>query len=205
MKTMKVTQLELFPIEKQIPQWLADYFNMANAGKYKYKAEFYANIKGLVLNIHGVFDGYDLQIIEKACWSCDGTGIYKMYQYKNNKRYLLDKRDCYHCINGIYHTRRQPLERYLLNGVIYHIPVSPIREGLPWTPQPIHNEIKGLIIHEPVDGDAALRAFLILCWKYNKLFFYQQAKEFAAQKTEWIINLIQSLFKKDNCIDDLPF
>jgi len=44
-----MSQQTLFEVEKQIPQWLADYFELANAGNYRYKQEFYDHIKPVIL------------------------------------------------------------------------------------------------------------------------------------------------------------
>jgi hypothetical protein len=70
-------QTAIFPETKHIPQWIADYFAIANAGSYPEKQAFYTKVKPLVLKIYGEFAGYDLQIIKHKCRSCDGTGIYK--------------------------------------------------------------------------------------------------------------------------------
>lgn len=195
-------QETLFEIEKQIPQWIADYFELANAGVYLHKQSFYNVVKPHVLKIFGQFAGFDLQIIEKKCWSCNGTGVFKHYNYEFSQRYLIKEEPCWHCKNGIYETKRIPLERYILNGKIYHIPTD--NPGITYT-----NEIKGVIVHEQVDSDKALRAYIILLWIYNKPEFYNYLTAFVTleiiNKTSWIKPLLQSLFKRDNTNDELPF
>lgn len=182
---------ELFPAEKQIPQWLADYFYIANAGNYSLKQMFYSEVKPVVLRVFGVHAGYDLQTIEYKCWTCGGTGKY----YNGNT--------CYHCSNGIYSTRQFSLERFILNGRLYHIPCKEV------VVEPVVNTIKGVITHETIDSKEAQRAFLILLWKYNKASFYNHLKEIIgkgiSEESKRIKEIAQGLFRKDNLGDELPF
>jgi hypothetical protein len=194
----------IFEVEKQIPQWIADYFELANAGNCSHKQSFYSTIKPHVLKTFGKFAGYDLQIIEKKCWSCNGTGVFKHYHYEFSQRYLISQEPCWRCKGGIYETKKISLRRYILNGKLYHIPCENFVSMTYYT-----NEIKGVIVHEQVDPNKALRAFIILLWIYNKAEFYNYLTSFAAHeiqnKTSWIKPLLQSLFKKDNTNDELPF
>lgn len=198
------TQLELFEIEKQIPQWLADYFELANAGNYVGKQSFYTNIKPVVLRTFGQFAGYDLQIIEKKCWTCNGTGVFKHYHHEFGQRYLIKKEQCWNCNNGIYQTKHISLARFILNGKVYHMPAENYTSAISYS-----NEIRGIIQHEQVDPKEAMRAYIILLWKFNKPAFYDHLKSLVdlevTSKTKWIRDLIQSLFKKDNIVDELPF
>lgn len=193
------TQTTLFPDKLHIPQWLADYFHQANAGEYEYKSSFYTDIKPIVLGDYGVFSGYDLQIIEKKCRSCHGTGQYKHYHYENGRRYVLRTEPCYNCTDGIYYTAKVSLERYILNGKLYHMPCdAPVNA-------PVVSVIRGIVKHEWVAPQQAIRAYYILLWRYNKPLFYQRLKKLAETKIEGIHNLLQSLFRKDKSNDDLPF
>ena len=144
-----MSQQTLFEVEKQIPQWLADYFELANAGNYRYKQDFYDHIKPVILKNFATPAGVDLQIIEKECWSCNGTGVYKKYQYEYGQRYLLSEQACFKCDKGIFDIKQVYLSRWILNGKVYHMPADkPLYT-------PVTNEIKGIIKHEPVDNQAA--------------------------------------------------
>jgi hypothetical protein len=206
MNASKNIEPVLFEVEKQIPQWLADYFDLANSGSYRYKQDFYTEIKPVVLKNFARFDGFDLQIIVKKCNSCDGTGIFKHYYYEYGHRYLLKKEPCYHCYDGIYMTKKVYLARWILNGKIYHLPYVNVSNDTP-----IKNEIKGFIKHNPVDSEKVLRAFIILLWQYNKGGFYHHIERIAELKIKegykWINGLIQGLFMRDNLkvSDELPF
>ncbi|MGE5052049.1 MAG: hypothetical protein ACM3KI_11145 [Bacillota bacterium] len=192
-------QLELMPLTKHIPQWISNYFYQANCGNYVGKQYFYEKIKPFVLNSFGEFVGYDLQIIKQQCYSCDGTGVYKKYHYEYGQRFLVKKEACIRCNGGIYMTKRFSLARYVLNGKIYHIPhfFESNRNHI--------NTIEGVINHESINHDEAFRAYLIFLWKYDKAAFYSRLKEMAQTKLKWIPEFIQSLIKKDNINDELPF
>jgi hypothetical protein len=190
-------KLELFPEVQHIPQWLADYFRKANAGDYPEKKAFYSRLKPLILKTFAEFAGYDLQIIEKKCHTCDGTGQWGYWRHDGGDT-------CWSCNGeGIYETKAISLERYLLNGVIYHIPCYELKA------EPHKNRITGHIKHEPVNGIDAHRAYIILLWKYNKEEFYRTVWQFIADyparmKAE-IRTFCQSLIRKDNTKDELPF
>lgn len=194
-----IEQLELIPIIKHIPQWLADYFNKANSGNYEGKDYFYDQIKPFILGYFGEFIGYEHQIIVYKCWSCDGTGIYKHYYYEYGDRFVVSKEPCYSCVKGIYRTAHFSLRKYVLNGKTYHIPQE-------FKPNKKHiNTIKGKIEHEQIDSNEAYKAYLIILWKYSRKEFYHQLKEITKTKLKWIPELIQKIIKKDNINDELPF
>lgn len=191
----------LFPDKEHIPQWLANYFYKANAGNYDGKLDFYLNIKPIVLNNYADFIGYDLQIIEKKCHSCDGDGVYKKYDFNGH---VYDRETCWSCNGtGIYEIKKMSLKRYLLNGRIYHIPAYEIRN------EPVKNHINGLIKHEAISPYDAHNAYLILLWKYNRNWFYHRVKELIDQrkgelKTQ-LQNFVQGLIRKENINNELPF
>lgn len=196
------TQLEIFPTKKHIPDWLAEHFHKANAGVYDGKQYFY-DLKCSVLTQYGEFLGCDHQIIEKPCHSCNGTGVFKKYAYDGGQRYLIHTEPCWNCSKGVYCTKHVTLYRYLLNGATYHIPQI-------FDPEINHlKEIRGIIKHDPVDPGEAYRSYLILLWKYDKEHFYEQVKSIvsseAIKRFSWLKELISTMFRKDNEIDDLPF
>lgn len=194
-----IKQMELIPVIKHIPQWLADYFYKANAGEYKGKEYFYNQIKPFVLGCYGEFIGYELQIIKYKCTACGGTGTYKHYHWEDGQRYLLRQEPCFCCINGIYATMKFSLRKYVLNGKSYHIPQT-------FKPDERHiNTIRGKIKHEKIDSKEAYSAYLIILWKYDKQSFYRQLKEITKTKLKWVPELIQKIIRKDNTKDELPF
>lgn len=190
------TQLELIPQTKHIPQWLADYFFKANSGIYPQKQDFYDKIKNEVLESKAEFIGYELQIIEYKCRSCFGTGKYKHYHYEYDQRYLIGEEPCWHCIDGIYAVREFTLKKFVLNGVVYHIP-GDFNNKVKHLP----TVVRGKIQHEHIDSNDATNAFIILLWWYNKNEFHYRLKKLAKLKLE----LIQKLIQKDNTNDELPF
>jgi len=198
--------MKLFETKKDIPKWIADYFYLANSGTYSGKQSFYSNVKTIILDKFGIFDGYDQQIIKKECWSCHGTGLYKHYWYECGELMCIKQEKCYSCIKGVYSTRQFFLKRYILNENIYHIPCDfePIVG-------PIKNKINGIIKHETVNSEQAYRAYIILLFLYNKNKFYCLIKDMIQEeirlKTNWIRPLIQKLFayENTNTADTLPF
>ncbi len=197
-------------MKTSIPRWVAEYFHIANSGIYSGKQSFYSNVKSVILEKFGIFDGYDQQIIKKQCWSCNGTGIYThtTYHYPEGNK-TQRKEPCYSCIKGIYSTRQFFLKRYLLNEKLYHIPCD--FEPIIVTPDLIKNSIDGIIKHETVDSQKSHRAYIILLFLYNKTKFYYMVKDIIQEeirlKTTWKRQLIQKLFAYENTAasDDLPF
>ena len=181
----------------------AELFFKANAGSYELKQSFYKHIKHQVLEVYGIDDGFDLQVIKKTCYSCDGTGIFKHYHWEHEERFLIRKEGCYNCLNGVYMTKEILLKRYLLNDHLYHVPVDMIR------PMPVIREsVKGLINHKKFERKEALEAYFKLLFMFNKLELYRYIKESTKRKIikngSWIINLVQSMIRKEN-MNELPF
>ena len=198
-------QIELFPVKKHIPDYLAEYFRIANAGSYKYKEMFYSKVKPIVLNEFGEAAGFDLQTIKVKCRSCGGTGIYKHYHREGYSRIEISREQCWHCKDGIYRTTQIVLRRYILNGLIYHIPDNEI----PIDGTVFKNRIEGIIPHLEVDSKAAQRAFFILLFKYNYPEFMYHIKRFLSEhrkdKERWVKDMFISLFRRKNTLDELPF
>jgi hypothetical protein len=73
--------------------WLLHYGNQNGKDQYFYK------VKNRLLAKYGKHICYEVQFIEgKKCRSCDGTGIYKGY----NWQYGWFRNPCYNCYNGWY-------------------------------------------------------------------------------------------------------
>lgn len=143
-----------------------------SADNWFYKQPFYS-LKNEILKKYGNESDYDLQIIKKVCYSCDGKG-----NHHTGKA-------CRNCEKGIYQTKKVILKRYILNGALFHEPVGEMRfnnhelkvfngydedfcpkfryvpfEGI------IVNQINGIIKHEPINLNATW-AYYYLVWKYK--------------------------------------
>lgn len=157
-------------------------FRVCNsAGYWAYRPAFY-KLKNQLLEKYGHEADYDLQHIEKKCYSCGGTGWYR----ENNR--------CQNCNKGIYSRKDIVLKRFLLNGYIFHQPIGELEpgsnrlkifagyDGDEWNEYPtfkyeifhgkIINVINGLIVHEPV-GVHPIWAYYYLLWEYNRELFYK--------------------------------
>jgi len=84
----------------------------ANTNPSIWKKEFY-KIKDHILKKYGKLIGYDLQHINKECWTCNGTGKYTPQQI------------CYSCMgSGVYLEMWVILEVYQLRKYQFHRPVE---------------------------------------------------------------------------------
>ncbi|MDQ5929996.1 MAG: hypothetical protein QG594_1779 [Bacteroidota bacterium] len=147
-------------------------FNVCNcANKYwSHKQAFY-RFKSELLQKHGHQAGYDLQVIKKACYSCDGKGFYR----KNAP--------CLSCAGtGTFSIKKVVLKRYLLNGELFHAPMgellgnklkpfAEISELKPFN-EPFVKQVNGLIVHEAAPLNPSW-AFYYLLWNYDRLLFFQ--------------------------------
>ncbi len=103
--------------------------------------------------------GYDMQVITKECYTCYGTGMYS----KISK--------CRNCDGtGTYDVSTYKLNRYLLNGEIYHIPTKV------WTYNQDTMTNACLIFtkrieHKGVKGNAELSYFILLFMYFRKEFY----------------------------------
>lgn len=85
--------------------------NNARRG-WVYKQLFY-DLKNRILEKYATVSGYDVQTVRRECYTCRGTG---WYEYN---------RACYNCIgSGVYSERQFFLQRYVLNGELFHRPVD---------------------------------------------------------------------------------
>lgn len=146
------------------------------ANNWTMKQKFYS-LKATILNKHGSFDEYDLQILQKKCDRCDGKG-------------------CDVCVNGIYNVNKIALKRYLVNEYVFHIPVGRITEkgdievfGIENKTLKLiehrivyRNNIQGIINHKPTDSNLNYTfAFFILCFKYDKNRFYDEIGDYSSR------------------------
>lgn len=199
-----------------------------NGGSYWYKQDFY-KLKNLMLDLFGHDDGYDLQIIKKKCYSCNGTGMYCKYD------------ECFNCGGtGIFDTKEVVLKRYRLNGEVFHRPLGKLTcnrtqieifDGYdthgytkfkyePFTGK-FTDTIRGIIKHKPGELNPNW-SYLYLLYHYDKIAFLATVKEIVARAQTNTKYKLRTLLKQysplqamhryfevkpqhTEPIDDLPF
>lgn len=153
-------------------------FTDANAGAYTDKIGWFYPRKDSFLRKHGIFHGYDKQIIQKICYRCEGSGEY--VSRCEGCRYEGDCWSCWHdeedydastwqaenrCPRcggtGFYMNRTYWLERYKLGDKVFHIPVRD-ESKLPFLMEPPGNIYTGKLAHADVDPARAERAMRLL-------------------------------------------
>ena len=156
------TQL-LLPIKRwDLPERHFRWFVLANSGAYSLKQTFY-RLKANLLVEYGVQDGSDLQVIEKRCHACGGSGIWSCGSWNSE--------ECYDCDGtGIYDTRRVHLQRWLLNGRIFHCP-----DGLKRADVAYRTTFTGLVTHDYVPASSARKAALRLLGIYRPKYLREIA------------------------------
>lgn len=113
------------------------------------------SLKSEIIRKYGKDDGFDLQIINKECWSCDGTGTFKS-SWKMPET-------CWSCMgSGLYATHRIMLKRFVLNGQVFHEP-RPEQSESDRTPK---NIIKGYIRHKQPECNGTY-AYAELLWHFK--------------------------------------
>lgn len=132
-----------------------------NSNMFEQKRTFYI-LKDAILNEFGQIDGYDLQHIKKKCWNCDGDGIFKRYGWFDGKWVIVDRERCRSCIKGVYAEYTVPLQRYILNGGIFHKPVTTATGEY-------KGKIEGLVRHTTIADFNCTRALDELLDKYGYL------------------------------------
>jgi hypothetical protein len=129
-------QAVLFPEPIDIPEAHMKAFIVCNSSPTQ---TFYL-LKDKILTKYGHRNDYDLQIIKQTCNSCDGTGIFKS-DWK-------PRESCWSCGgDGIFRRKKIILERWLLNGNLYHKPLGEFF-NIP-VDTIIKNKIDGYIRHTP--------------------------------------------------------
>lgn len=104
----------------------------------------------------GQADGYDVQEIQAECWHCvkgiDHTG-----------------NECYSCNNGVHHITRTALQRYVIEGFVFHRPLAKIdsKEEFIELSREAETVILRRITHRYVNPAASREAllwiYLIMC------------------------------------------
>lgn len=124
--------------------------------------EFY-RLKDKILHQRGKLIGYDVQYIEKECYSCGGTGIHNGY---------YGKRSCWNCTDGIYSRRYYLLERWKFGKYVFHRPVKSCKwyECGPVT-------INGYIRHKIPQRHLAEECYLWLALIFDQELFKREMRE----------------------------
>lgn len=181
---MKQIQIP-FKENADIPEAHFHAFRVCNsAGAWHYKQSFY-RLKNEILQKYGHEADYDLQVIKKPCYSCNGTGKFKS-DWKMTET-------CWSCNgSGIYQTKKVVLKRWVLNGAIFHQPIGDLylwddnlkvfdgyEDGYGYPKfryekftGKIVNQIDGKIKHEPMELNTTW-AFYYLLWNYNREYFFK--------------------------------
>ncbi len=173
------------------------WFALANANG---NAAFYA-FKARFLRRFGTRAGLDRQRIELDCYGCEGSGFFTKSEV------------CRKCGGqGVYDVKEILLERWDLQGRIYHRPLDAAEA---W---PLRNEepvaiIEGKIKHPPVDPSASRRAFHRLLLRHEPVTYYwvitnQWREGWLCFRACWAWKLIRLRNKLDlfPAVDeDLPF
>lgn len=183
---MTATELPFKAAALDFPESHFRAFQVCNTDKWIGKRGFY-EMKNLILRVYGHENDYDLQYLELKCHSCNGSGWY----YSDSR--------CRNCGGtGIFRNKRVVLERFLLNGHVFHKPLGELEqrsgtaylkiftgysEVFEWEhPYPqfkyepfigiIRNRIHGLITHEK-PSLSALWSYLYLLWHYDRNKLYE--------------------------------
>lgn len=139
-------------------KYLQKLFAICNSGAYPERKEYFYPVKTKLLKKHGIADGYDLQVIQQPCWTCDGTGFDEWH----------DGEQCEDCDGtGIYRTDKIVLARYKLGGRLYHSPVDIAVEKV----APKHT-FDNYIRHEQPNYGEFLKALKIILLVYDFPSFY---------------------------------
>lgn len=202
------TQKILFEPEVTLPvsdKLLFDVCNNAS-NSWQLKQDFF-KLKAEMLERYATKAGIARQKIKKECYTCDGTGYYHTGD------------SCYNCTKGIYQTRTYYLQRWVMNGDLYFVPLlsNP-------TMCPIVQEFEGYVSDwvEPVKGIDPNFAYAAFTSKYDKQRFYDFLHLFKNNLTQagwkkWgeiskgkksVIHALAEWYVvelQNDSVDDLPF
>ena len=184
------------------------WFAVANAnpqvGFYDFKKRF--------LRRFAVQDGYDLQRIDKTCWKCEGSGFY------------TSQEECRSCGgSGIHHTNEHWLERWNLQGTVYHVPRHHsdvyCQHGYKY-PEPrreidgiIQKGIERVVIGPDFEGKErvvpsqkeAHRAYIRLMVRFEPLNLWEHVKSCVRNKMDaWRIKRMLCLMRIRNKLELFP-
>ena len=193
-------------------QFLQHQLWIANATPHYFeKRGVFYPLKDKLLKRFGESDGWDLQVIVKDCWDCEGTG-------KADWWYEEGDDDCESCYGtGEYSRREYCLLRYRLGDRIYHRPVDicEANELNIAVPSEKRSVISGRITHgsydlSPLDGERALKWMLLryqpktliaMVWRNNRPRWIGRL---IRKCDRWVENVLIQRFNLQKH-DDIPF
>lgn len=164
-------QSVLFEPEITFPPSDKFLFDVCNSAPnhWNYKQSFY-HLKQVILSKYAVQVGIARQIIDVKCSSCNGTGVFQRGV------------SCMRCDRGIYQRRTYFLRKYVMNGKGYYVPIC-YEASLGG----ITEEIKGYIVHDPIEGVHPNFAYAALMYKYDSQVFHMFIIQFQNKlsKYDW--------------------
>lgn len=194
----------------RVPMQHVHYLRWANGGNYRGKEEWFYPFKWRFLEKHALPDGCDLQVIKQKCWC--GDGIFRGVDY-DLPRIHWDI--CWKCNGtGVYRTKKIVLQRWLLCGVLFHVPSNSLQADFGWLE--FKETITGLVTHSGYGRSLARHAFCKLLWIYEPDTLWRMLRE------QWVNGLdrrernlrrkwekmryqIRDYFWPDDSEDEVPF
>lgn len=185
--------------------------------------QIFYKLKDKILTKFGHENDFDLQVIKQTCWSCEGTG-----KFKSDWKPI---EICWSCGgDGVFRTKKIVLERWLLNGHLFHKPLGELSGNLVVKYDPfehprsisfsgvIRNEIQGYIRHDKMEGNPQYCLYYLM-WHYDRDMFwryltcdvngYYKKERLKFQrllrKYNPLAAISQFLQVKKQEVDDLPF
>lgn len=180
-----------------------------SAVNWSEKQSFYT-FKKHILKKYGNEDGYDLQVIKKECYDCNGTGVFKC-NWKPTET-------CWSCLgSGTYKTKSFILKRYFINRVLFYEPLGELIHGqlvsfdgyydeypaekkfkYNYFDEPIKNTINGIIKHEKISDLNPTFAYYYLLWNYDKTLLLSEINKYVKSMKNYKRQQLNALFRKHN-------
>lgn len=150
--------------------------HIANSSPPHRKMEFYA-LKERLLRAYGTLLGYDCQHVEKECWTCEGTGVYKEWVYYKGQEVLAKREPCRRCNDGVYSEFWVLLEAWKWGPYEFHTPIDRSYSPKWWDAgpdgQPTRRRIEGYIRHRHPGGHLGKEAAYRLYLRFEPRLFLQ--------------------------------
>lgn len=134
----------------------------ANRDVSAFSKQFFYVLKTRILKKNATFIGDVYQKINRACWDCNGTGIYEDFDG--------DKEVCYNCHGtGIYSVHWTKLSQYKLGRCSFLIPIEIL-----YTEPKAEVTIEGKVKHKPTKFHFSRECTLWLYLFYDKDMFWKE-------------------------------
>lgn len=200
-----------------LPSKHLQWFKMMNAGAAWHLAGKTAvyTFKGRMCRRFGRTDGFDLQVIEFACW---GPGGPDRGQDCNAKTRKVGEPVCPKCGGtGVFDRKRVWLLRWRIGEALFHEPVTLEKDHFLYLellrnpPEP-REKIIGYVKHEPVSQLAAYRAYMRLLLRYEPAEWVKQQmnrlrnlRDTHCRRVAWNIRRLRDVFRIAQPDTDVPF